>query len=121
MARILIVDDEKAIRRMLAVSFSKAGYEVRTAAHAAEAIALLGIESVDVLLSDVVMNSMSGHDLVRWVSAHHPAVICVLMTGFDDTGCDRCPFAAGCPRLPKPFDGKEAVAAIAEALRGRSE
>jgi DNA-binding NtrC family response regulator len=121
MARILIVDDEKAVRRMLAVAFSKAGYEVQIAAHVPEAIALLGVESVDVVLSDVVMNALSGHDLVRWVAAHHPAVTCVLMTGFDDTGCDSCPFVAGCPRLPKPFDAKEAVAAVAEALRERSK
>jgi len=120
MARILIVDDEEAIRSLLAVAFGNAGYEVRIAAHAPEAIATLAIEPVDVLLSDVVMNAMSGHDLVRWVSAYHPAITCILMTGFDDTNCDSCPFAAGCTRLLKPFSGGEAVAAVAEAVRKHS-
>ena len=53
--------------------------------------------------------------------AHHPAVICILMTGFDDTNCDSCPFVAGCSRLHKPFSGEGAVAAVAEAVRKRSE
>ena len=120
MARILIVDDDEAIRTMLAVAFADAGYEVRTAAHAPEAIAMVAIESVDVVLSDVVMNAMSGHDLVRWISAYHPAITCILMTGLDDTNCDSCPFVAGCTPLRKPFSGREAVAAVAEAVRKRS-
>jgi CheY-like chemotaxis protein len=120
MDRILIVDDQEAIRSMLAVVFSKAGYKVRIAAHATEAIAILATESVDVILSDVMMPAMSGHDLVRWVFAHRPAVLCVLMTGSDETNCDSCPFAAGCTRLNKPFNGEEAVAAVAEAVRKRS-
>ena len=120
MARILIVDDEEAIRSVVAITFADAGYEVRTAAHAAEAIAILASEPVDVILSDVVMPAMSGHDLVQWASAHHPAVICILMTGSDETNCDSCPFAAGCTRLHKPFKGEEAVAAVVEALRKHS-
>lgn len=114
--RILIVDDERAIRKMLTTAFSKAGYHVRTAAHASEAMNLLGVESADALLSDVVLNSVSGHDLVRWVSMHHPTVKCVLMTGFDEKGCENCPFVAGCQQLTKPFQPKDAVAAIEFAI-----
>jgi DNA-binding NtrC family response regulator len=72
MARVLIVDDEEAIRSMLAAAFSKAGCAVRTAASVPEAMAILAIESVDVALSDVVMHGMSGHDLVRWASLTIP-------------------------------------------------
>jgi CheY-like chemotaxis protein len=114
--RILIVDDQSGIRRLLATAFSKAGFDVRTAAHASEAIELMDAEAIDALLSDVVLNSVSGHDLVRWVATHHPDVICVLMTAFDENGCHACPFADGCTLLRKPFHPKEAVTTIHQAL-----
>jgi CheY-like chemotaxis protein len=119
--RILIVDDQGGIRRLLASAFSKAGFEVRTAAHAWEAINLMDAESIDAVLSDVVLDSVSGHDLVRWVAAHHPDVICVLMTGFDQIGCNTCPFADGCTVLRKPFHPKEAVTTIHQALTALGE
>jgi CheY-like chemotaxis protein len=114
--RILIVDDQGGIRKLLASAFSRAGFEVRTAAQASEAIELMSVETIDALLSDVVLDSVNGHDLVRWVAAHHPAVICVLMTGFDEAGCNACPFAEGCTVLRKPFHPKEAVTTIHQAL-----
>jgi DNA-binding NtrC family response regulator len=114
--RILIVDDEIQIRKMLTVAFRKAGYEVLNASHASEAMKVLAIQRVDAVLSDVLMNSLSGHDLARWVAEHHPSVPCVLMTGFDDTGCDDCPFASGCVQLRKPFEPKDAVSVVGQAI-----
>lgn len=114
--RILIVDDEYGIRKLLAAAFSKAGYDVRTAAQVSEAIEVMRAEPIDAVLSDVVMNSLSGHDLMRWIAAHRPEVICVLMTAYDEVGCDGCPFANGCTLIRKPFQPKEAVAAVEQAL-----
>ena len=119
--RILIVDDEAAIRKMLTIAFTKAGYEVWSARDAPEAMDLLAIEKFDAVLSDVVMNSLSGHDLARWVAEHHPSVPCVLMTGFDDQGCHDCPFAPGCIRLPKPFSLKDAVRVVGQAIGSAGE
>ena len=114
--RILIVDDEIAIRRMLTIAFTKAGYEVWSARDAPEAMDLLAIEKFDGVLSDVRMNSLSGHDLARWIAEHHPSVPCVLMTGFDDRDCDDCPFAPGCIQLPKPFNLIDAVRVVGQAI-----
>ena len=114
--RILIVDDEAAIRKMLTIAFIKAGYEVLTAAHVLEAMNVLATEKVDAVLSDVLMNSLSGHELVQWVAAHHPSVPCVLMTGFDDKDCDNCPFASRCIQIRKPFNPKDAVSVVGRAI-----
>ena len=115
----MIVDDEAAIRKMLTIAFTKAGYEVLSSRDASEAMKVLAIERVDAVLSDVVMNSLSGHDLARWIAEHHPSVPCILMTGFDDRGCDDCPFASGCIQIRKPFHPKDAVRVVGQGFPGK--
>jgi DNA-binding NtrC family response regulator len=88
-----------------------------SAAHASDAMNMLASERVDAVLSDVLLNSLSGHDLARWVAEHHPSVPCVLMTGFDDRDCDNRPFASGCIQIRKPFDPKDAVSVVGQAVR----
>jgi DNA-binding NtrC family response regulator len=73
-------------------------------------------EPFDVLLSDVTMPRMNGHDLVRTILERYPTIRCVLMTGFDDIDCQECPLAPRCQVLRKPFLPKEAVAMIARVL-----
>ena len=117
MPRILIVDDERAVLRMLTVAFSKTGYEVRTAVHAQEAMELLDRESVDAVLSDVLLNHLSGHDLVRWIAARGKTVPCALMTGFDPEDCGDCPFSDRCAVLAKPLNPKDAVVPIDRLIK----
>src|ERR1039457_5966156 len=96
MPRILIVDDEAAIRSLLAIAFEKAGYEVRTAPDGPEAVTLCAAESFDAVLSDVVMPRMNGHDLARCILARHPRPRRVLMPGFV-FGCQDLPVRAALP------------------------
>lgn len=119
MPRILVVDDEAAIRSLLSIAFGGAGYEVRTAADALQAMALCASEFFDAMLSDVVMPIMDGHDLVRWVARNYPGVRCVLMTGAD-VSCQECPFPPHCKLLRKPFRPKDALSRIEQALRESS-
>src|SRR5689334_25423914 len=63
---ILIVDDESSIRSLLTATFTSAGYDVRAAPNVAAAMELCGIRSFDVVLTDVRMPGLTGHDLVRW-------------------------------------------------------
>jgi CheY-like chemotaxis protein len=69
MPRVLIVDDEPAIRKLLSLAFVRAGYDVRTAADPYKAIEACVSESFDAILSDVQMPGMDGHALVRWVAS----------------------------------------------------
>src|SRR6185436_20998159 len=105
------------IRSRLSIAFRRAGHEVRTAGDAREAMALCAAESFDAMLSDVLMPKINGHDLVRWVTAYHPAIRWVLMSAFDDTDCEDCPLRSRCHLLPKPFIPKEAVALVERVLR----
>jgi DNA-binding NtrC family response regulator len=115
--RILIVDDEPGIRKLLTAAFARAGYEVHSAASAADAIAICESGHFDALLSDVRMPpGMNGHELVRELMAFAPDTRCCLMSGFDleCEGCGRAP--QPCTLLPKPFKPHEAVARIAQLL-----
>jgi DNA-binding NtrC family response regulator len=115
MPRILIVDDEGAILSLLSATFSMAGYQVRTASDGPDAIRLCQSEPFDVVLSDVVMPRMNGHELARWVADRFPQTQTVLMSGFD-SGCEECPISGRCRWLSKPFRPSDAVAMIERAL-----
>ena len=65
MPRILVVDDEKNIRRALTLVLEGEGYEVRAAATAEEARARLGEQGADVLLLDVKLPGASGIELLE--------------------------------------------------------
>jgi|SRR5271157_534112 len=120
MPRVLIVDDEPAIRSLLSLAFVRAGYDVRTAADSYKAMEACTFESFDAILSDVQMPGLDGHCLVRWVAATYPAIRSVLMSGFEIT-CEECPFAGRCPLLRKPFNPKDAVAIITQVLSERAD
>jgi DNA-binding NtrC family response regulator len=112
--RILIVDDELGIRKLLSAVFTRAGYTVRNASNGPEAVAVCQDETFDVVLSDVRMpGGMNGHEVVRWVVTKSPDTRTVLMSGYDDIACQHCGVAKyPCRLLPKPFNPKQAVALI---------
>jgi DNA-binding NtrC family response regulator len=115
--RILIVDDEQGIRKLLALVFSGAGYDVCTAADGTEAMRICESGRFDALLSDVRMPGMNGHELVRWVVKRHPETSTILMSGFDDIECQHCGIAPRpCSLLPKPFQPNDAVALVNRVL-----
>src|SRR5690606_3077523 len=67
--RVLIVDDEPALREVIAVRLRHSGYECREAGRVAEAEALLEEFEPDLVLSDVVMPGVSGLELLRRLKA----------------------------------------------------
>jgi CheY-like chemotaxis protein len=77
-ATILIVDDDDGVRSMLKLAFEAHGYEVESAASAAQAKPLLASHSYDAVLTDMRMeNDTAGYDVVRAASAlsHRPATV----------------------------------------------
>lgn len=115
MPAILIVDDEAPIRALLSAVFVRAGYEVQVASDGTEAMAVCAARSFDVLLSDVAMPEMNGHELARWVAVNHPATRTVLMSGYD-IGCQKCGYSPRCKLVTKPFLPRDVVKAVEGAL-----
>jgi DNA-binding NtrC family response regulator len=80
--RILVVDDEKAVRSALRVNLGKEGFQVSSAQNAEEALAALQDSPVDMVISDVAMPGMGGIALLEQIKDNWPEVRVVVMTGY---------------------------------------
>jgi len=135
--RILVVDDEEAMRHMLDLRLRREGYDVRTADSAEAAIALFGkaaagepgapppTSEVDVVLTDVRMPGLGGLGLVDWLSEHRPEVTTVVMSAFGSVELAIKAMHRGAyDYISKPFKQDEVVLALRKAeerLRLRRE
>jgi two-component system, cell cycle response regulator CpdR len=86
MARILIAEDEEALRGFIARALMQDGHAVTTANDGAEALDLLARErgAFELLLTDIRMPVMDGIALALAAARDHPKVTILLMTGFAD-------------------------------------
>jgi len=114
---ILAVDDDAAVRAFVVATLERAGYRVLVAASPAQAAVLSeGLaETVDLLLTDLVMPGENGRDLAERLLVSRRSLRVVLMSGYDvappeDRHDDRFTF------LAKPFGADELVAAVRQAL-----
>ena len=80
--RILVVDDEEIIREMLFDTLSQAGYTVKTAKDGSDAIAQIGNESFDIVITDIKMPDIGGMELLIRVRRTHPNVCVLVMTAY---------------------------------------
>jgi len=78
--KVLIVDDEPAIREVLEMILQEWGYDVRLAADGAEAKEMVSAYDPDIVISDVVMPQLSGLDLLRCLKAGNPNRPVILVT-----------------------------------------
>jgi two-component system response regulator PilR (NtrC family) len=83
-SRILVVDDEEALRTVLSGELASEGYDVRTAGDGDEAVSLLQKEGFDVILLDIKMPRMTGFEVLKHVKEKFPKTKVVMLTGFAD-------------------------------------
>jgi len=115
---VLVVEDDEAIRRLLASTLETAGFSVLTAPNGEEACAvfLAAPQRVDLLLTDMVMPKMSGPELARRLLAVRTDLPVVFMSGYpSDLGEE--PGALGARFLPKPFSQQAVLELVRSALR----
>ncbi len=120
-SRLLIVDDDPGMRENLAELFESLGYDVRTAANTPEALAVLGDQDVDLLLTDYKMPGPTGVELIEAARKRQPGLRAVLMTAFGDSFTEIESVRRGAVGyLNKPFEADEVVAFVERilALRG---
>ncbi len=84
-ARVLVVDDERSMRELLAIVLKRDGYEVLVAENGRTALDLLRRERVDILITDIRMPEMNGVDLLREAKRIDPEVTSIVMTAFAST------------------------------------
>ena len=114
--RILIVDDEEAVRIALADLLGDAGHDVRSAEHVPSALAMMEGFVPDLVLSDLRMPVLSGLQLLEILRRDHPRVLLVLLTAHGDERTAVQALRAGAwDYVPKPFDNAEILATVERA------
>lgn len=85
--RILVIDDDPALRRLIAFGLSRAGYETSTAENGAAAMAALAERPVDLVLVDLMMPVVDGLRFLRWLRQEAKAEVPALVfTSYDAQG-----------------------------------
>src|SRR6478736_2814274 len=118
--RVLIVDDEKFIRDILADFLGMEGYLVRTAEDGAAALNELHHAPYDLIISDLKMPRMGGIELLEAISTAAPNALTVIMTGFGtvETAIDAMKRGAY-DYILKPFKVEEIVHIVQRGLEKR--
>ncbi len=121
---VLVVDDEPAVRQVLAAAIGKAGYSVEGAGSAAEALAKLDKQPFDVVLSDVFMPVTDGIELLKLARARGHSATFIMVTAFASVDSAIDAIRAGAwDYITKPVRNEEIMRRLEqlEALRGLRE
>jgi len=115
---ILIVEDEDAVRLFGARALRNKGYRVVEASSGEIALDVLRAEdSIDVLVTDVVMPGMNGATLARLVRMERPNIQVILMSGYaEDVALGDFSGEDGIHFLPKPFSLKQLAGKVKEVM-----
>jgi two-component system response regulator PilR (NtrC family) len=117
MSRILVVDDEQSMREMLAIMLRKEGYEIVTADGRGQAAAVLGTETVHMVITDVKLRDGDGIEILRHVKAASPETIVIVMTAFGTTEIAVAARKLGAEAyVLKPFDVDELRIVVRDAF-----
>ena len=122
--RILLAEDEDAMRAYLARALENAGYEVVAVDRGTHALPWLEREHFDLLLSDIVMPEMDGIELAQRCAEVSPSTKVMFITGFAAVTLKANREAPQAKVLSKPFHLKDLVMEVErvfgdEALSGR--
>lgn len=117
-SRVLVVDDDPDLLRLLSIRLSAAGYTVLTAENAAAAMTRLELDHPQVVITDLRMQGVDGLGLLQQIRQRNPALPVLMLTAHGTI-----PDAVNATQqgvfafLTKPFDGREVVEHVERALR----
>jgi two-component system KDP operon response regulator KdpE len=116
--RILVIDDEPPIRKLLRVGLSVHGYQIVEASNGKMALDLLSEQAPDLVILDLGLPDMEGHELLRTMRARNDSVpIVVLSSRDDETGKVQALDSGADDYVTKPFGMDELLARMRAALR----
>ena len=118
MAKVLVVDDEANLRKVLATMLRRTGYDVTVAADGEQGLAEFLKYGADIVVTDLVMPKMGGMELLRSVNSSNPDVPVIIITahGTVDSAVEAIKLGAF-DYITKPFDQTEIQSVIAKAAR----
>ncbi len=118
-ARVLLAEDDRALRRFLQIILERAGYTVVAAADGLEAMKIALSSPVDILVTDAMMPNLSGQELCRFVRnsqtlAHLPVILLSALEQREPTAGEQVDAF-----LSKPVAGEDLVACIEKLLASK--
>ncbi|MBB3147448.1 two-component system KDP operon response regulator KdpE [Phyllobacterium trifolii] len=118
--KILVVDDEPPIRKLLRLGLSTQGYNVIEAMNATAAIEQIALAQPDLIVLDLGLPDLSGYELLRrWRDAGSDLPVVILSSRTDEGGIVQALELGADDYITKPFGMNELVARIRVALRHR--
>lgn len=122
--RVLVVDDEPDIRKVVRMTLQKAGYEVIEAENGEKAIEAINTGEnrllLDVLVCDIRMPKINGVEAIAYFQQEWPRVPIIVLTGFPDTDMATSFLRSGVvDYLVKPVEGEKLRTAVARAMEQR--
>ena len=117
---ILTIDDEENIRNGLADNFELEGYEVKQAASGEEGLKLIAEGGIDLVITDLRMDGISGSEVVKKVTSEHPGIPIIVLTGHGSIDDATAALKAGAfDFLTKPLDLDHLNKIVKNALQGK--
>jgi DNA-binding NtrC family response regulator len=118
MAKVLVVDDEANLRKVLAAMLRRTGYDVTVAVDGEQALAEFAKNGADVVITDLVMPKLGGMEILKSLNATAPDVPVIIITahGTVDSAVEAIK-AGAFDYITKPFDQSEIQAVIAKAAK----
>ncbi len=122
--KILVVDDNPSVLKLLNISLSKAGYDVIEAENGEEAFEVANENLPDLIISDIMMPQMDGLELCWMIRENSkiPMVPFIFLTSFDDPETEVKGFRAGADKyLNKPIERKDLLEKVQELLSRKNK
>lgn len=119
--KILAIDDEQNIRRLIESEFTLEGYEVKTAKDGQEGLKLLDGQAFDVVLLDIKLPRMNGIEVLKRLKKKSPSTEVIMITGYGDikTAVDSLKFGAR-EYITKPFKLDELLGLVKQSVENSS-
>jgi two-component system chemotaxis response regulator CheY len=123
--RVLVVDDEEDVRKLIRVALTKAGYEVEEAENGDEAEKIMRAKDnplmVDVILCDIRMPKVNGIEAIAFFQKQFPSVPVIVITGYPDTAMAVKLLKQGVTDyVTKPLDGERLLELVAKGMAKRT-
>ena len=122
MARVIVIDDQEPIRRIVRRALENEGHQVFEASDGELGMALLEREPADVVITDIFMPGMDGIQTLREIRKRFPAIKVIAISGGDSTGLldlrHDAELLGAMKSLQKPFTAREIVELVRSVLGG---
>jgi two-component system NtrC family response regulator len=115
--KILVIDDDASLRRVLEYNLQEAGYQVLSAAGGEEGLALFAEEAPELVITDMKMPGMDGMQVLKSIKARSPDTLVIIITAFGTVDIAVHAMKAGAyDYITKPFNREEFRLTVAKAL-----